>query len=92
MNLRGTLKTHDVDSFYKFDCPQCKKKFKTEDSVKNHIKYIHTKRKDKECSVCPQKFVYSSYLLAHISNVHRVKPLEEFFDCNLCGQKVQSSY
>ena len=85
------IKTHDVDSFYTFACPQCKKICKTEDSVKKHIKYIHTNPKDKECSVCHQKFAYSSYLLAHISNVHRVKPLEEFFYCNLCDQKLKSA-
>ena len=89
--LEKHLKIHDINNFYKFTCHFCQKIFKSEDSVQNHIKYSHTKLKEQECSVCDQKFTYKSYLLAHINNVHRIKPLDEFFDCNLCGQKLKTA-
>ena len=87
--LEKHMKTHDTESFFKSVCSFCEKKYKSEDSLNNHIKRSHTKEKIHKCSSCPKKFPYESELKYHQAS-HETKPLEEYLDCDECPKKLKN--
>ena len=65
------------------ECPDCEKVFAHKETMRHHIKYMHSKTplRELKCDYCDKIFTQKSYLLSHI-NVH-TKP----FECDTCLKK-----
>ncbi|XP_045456948.1 zinc finger protein 665-like [Melitaea cinxia] len=64
-------------------CPYCSKMFTRNSHMKNHVRRLHLKEKNVECTVCKEKFFDRALL-----NVHMVKHLgERNYHCDVCGKK-----
>lgn len=68
-HLLHHLQTHTNER--KFECPTCKKCFKTIGNLKQH-KHSHGPPKYK-CEVCGQKFSFHTGLLNHVRAIHGLK-------------------
>ena len=71
----------------KYECHKCKRRFKTCDTLKNHIKYSHgikkTVKTDNACKLCGRKFNALRRLADHMKVHTGTKPV---FQCEECGQ------
>ncbi|XP_046975301.1 zinc finger protein 160-like isoform X5 [Vanessa cardui] len=64
-------------------CPYCGKMFTRNSHMKNHVRRLHLKEKNVECTVCKEKFFDRALL-----NVHMVKHVgERNYHCDVCGKK-----
>lgn len=64
-------------------CPYCGKMFTRNSHMKNHVRRLHLKEKNVECTVCREKFFDRALL-----NVHMVKHVgERNYHCDVCGKK-----
>lgn len=66
-------------------CPICQKKFHGESLVKNHIRHVHNKKNDKQCTDCGKTFKTNSALVDHVRSHSDELP----FQCLKCGKKFQ---
>jgi uncharacterized Zn-finger protein len=51
------MKKHkEIHAGVRFQCRECKREYSEKSGLQKHIRTVHEKRKDFECSVCHQKF------------------------------------
>lgn len=71
----------------KYECLKCKRKFKTCDTLQNHIKYSHGEKRavktDNTCNICGRKFNALRRLANHMKIHTGTRPV---FQCEECGQ------
>ncbi|XP_050724788.1 uncharacterized protein LOC127002734 isoform X1 [Eriocheir sinensis] len=71
----------------KYECHKCKRRFKTCDTLQNHIKYSHGEKKavktDNKCNICGRKFNALRRLANHMKIHTGTRPV---FQCEECGQ------
>ena len=81
--LKKHINIHDTQNFYKSTCSFCERKYRTEDSLKFHIKRSHTMEKTHVCNIYQRKFPFPYDLKQHQAT-HETKPLEEYLECDKC--------
>lgn len=71
--LRYDLTRHMIkhDSTREIECSLCNKKFKTKDSLNNHIKLIHTQTRNEQdkqfsCNICMRSYFHKRHLDYHM--------------------------
>ncbi|XP_063632198.1 zinc finger protein 26-like [Cydia splendana] len=63
-------------------CSYCDRMFARNSYMKDHIRKLHLKEKNVECSVCKEKFFDKTRL-----NIHMVKHIgERNYHCDICGK------
>lgn len=71
----------------KYECYKCKRKFKTHETLENHIKFSHGEKKvtkaNWECTHCGRKFNAFKRLATHLKIHSGNRPV---FQCEECGQ------
>jgi hypothetical protein len=67
----GSMKRHTVNhAGIRYPCPQCTYQSASKRNLQRHIRTVHEKRKDFECSVCHKKFGQAGSLQRHQEAVH----------------------
>ena len=87
--LERHMKTHDTENVFKSTCSFCEGKYKTEDSLKYHMKRAHTREKTHVCNICQRKFPFPYDLKQHQAT-HETKPLAEYLECDKCPKKLKT--
>lgn len=72
----------------KYECYKCKRRFKTHETLENHVKFSHggetkTSKVECECSLCGRKFSTFRKLSMHMKIHSGNRPV---FQCEECGQ------
>merc|ERR1719318_1698520 len=76
---------HDGSSH---ECPQCGMSFGQKNTLKQHCKTIHEKKKDYKCVACGVQFVQNYQLVRHTKSVHeKIKD----FKCEQCNQSFSEA-
>ena len=88
--LENHMQTHDTANFFKAVCSICGTKYKTNESLKHHIKRSHSKEDMHQCSKCSKTFRYPNELRKHQQSAHETKSLEEYFACGDCPKKLKT--
>ena len=82
---RGTLPTKQLHK-KKYECPTCKKTFKSGTNFEEHVKVKHENSTPEHCDECNRSFGTPHALKAHKYNMHkRVK-------CDVCGQSLCNTF
>eukprot|EP00088_Acartia_fossae_P023715 TRINITY_DN2472_c0_g1_i8.p1 TRINITY_DN2472_c0_g1~~TRINITY_DN2472_c0_g1_i8.p1 ORF type:complete len:622 (+),score=88.03 TRINITY_DN2472_c0_g1_i8:43-1908(+) len=68
-------------------CNICDKQFGDKNTLKRHIKSMHSTEKKYSCDACDKTFALQNYLTQHIQNVHS-EP--RTWICDLCGTRLKS--
>lgn len=85
--LQSNLKRHVVthSSERAFGCPMCKKRFKKNFSLQNHIRLVHYHVKPFKCTICEKAFGKKHDLKRHTERVHATDKSNRFF-CDICNK------
>ncbi|XP_071548349.1 uncharacterized protein [Panulirus ornatus] len=71
----------------KYECHKCRRRFKTHETLENHVKFSHGEKKvtkaDCECTLCGRKFNALRRLANHMKIHSGNRPV---FQCEECGQ------
>ena len=71
----------------KYECPKCKRRFKTSTTLESHVKFAHAEKKarktDYVCSLCGRKFNALRRLGNHMKIHSGNRPV---FQCEECGK------
>ncbi|XP_068215374.1 zinc finger protein 665-like [Palaemon carinicauda] len=71
-------------------CEYCAKTFQSKSALQIHVNIKH-KDKGLQCSMCPKKFLFPSYLKLHFANAHsQCTPQYKCQECGFCA--VTESY
>ncbi|KAL1374211.1 hypothetical protein pipiens_020421, partial [Culex pipiens pipiens] len=73
-------KSHFTDTNPSYPCPHCSSAFSSSGNRQKHIARVHTLEKRHQCPKCPQSFIYSRQLKAHLNLAHVPQTLCQ--DCN----------
>ena len=80
----------------------CEGKFKSEETLRDHISDIHSKTENLECNKCGEKFQNDKSLMTHNKTKHDNKSSVQsagqlaleykpnFTECKVCKEKVKS--
>lgn len=66
-------------------CPICGKDI-LKKNLNSHIKFVHEKQRDFQCSVCPKKFWTKTYLRKHLESHKSTMERHRPHKCDRCGQ------
>lgn len=82
--------TSDPFQRVKLDCLVCKKKFKSEKGLKQHIGKRHSETKPVvSCHICGKGFRHKYAVKFHVNQVHNKTTR---VDCTLCGKEIYNKY
>ena len=70
-----------------YECKICFVKLTTKQNLKYHIKFVHSKIKDKVCSICDSTFATTSHLRRH-QKIHT----EKLYHCDSCQKSFHFKY
>lgn len=68
------------DEMNQFKCPQCEKKFETDDKLKYHLTYYHSRQKRFKCKMCVYQGYRKKDTMNHINFVHNADVTLETLD------------
>lgn len=92
-HLRTHMSTQELYENKTHECSTCLKRFWTETSLSDHIKFMHLKVYDYVCEKCKRPYSSEKNLKYHpcgkTMQVHRKKP-EEKEECEFCGKVFNS--
>ncbi|XP_055535009.1 zinc finger protein 121-like isoform X2 [Wyeomyia smithii] len=81
-------KYHEQAHYIKFNCDKCPAVYKSECSLRQHIKHTHNGIRHLACSSCPYKTFVKSRLLNHVRSFHTS---ERPYRCTFCESTANSS-
>ena len=70
------------------ECSICSKTCTSEDGIKAHMKFAHSREKPHECLTCDAEFKTPTALVVH----NRVHTGEKPYKCNICGHTFSQSH
>lgn len=76
-----------ASKYFRAQCGRCSKKFKDNDTLRMHMKYVHANQRDFPCDRCGKVFVDTSGLSRHRRLVHENA---RAFVCSACGKSFQT--
>ncbi|KAG1663584.1 Zinc finger protein 26 [Nymphon striatum] len=71
---------NEVTDTKAYECNVCHKCFPKKDSLKRHMRHMHTNEKPFKCDICHKSFIYKSHLKSHTSTHTNEHP----FECEVC--------
>uniref|UniRef100_A0A6P7F4L7 Zinc finger protein 208-like n=1 Tax=Diabrotica virgifera virgifera TaxID=50390 RepID=A0A6P7F4L7_DIAVI len=88
---KGALDHENLHTGYKpFYCEKCDRSFALSASLRDHIKYKHSKTIKEEkmlsCEICSKQYRNRSGLLGHYSSKHKELGVDYTVACDICGK------
>ena len=76
-----------INSSDRYVCSVCNKSFDTLDSIKKHIKYVHSDTRKYKCYQCGKEFKTKGNLNEHIRYIH--SDIKEY-KCDQCSKEFKT--
>ena len=82
--LKRHMVKHEVKEVPLHICPHCQKILANRDSLKSHIRSMHTKEGELKCPQCDYTTCRTAHLKNHIVKAHETPQV--FYKCEKCGE------